>query len=85
MPFLVTDPQAGVDHFRVTLDGEVLLVDAEVSGDAGRLHYDVSEVSTGSHTATVEAGNMWGYAPPTDPFDFEKQLPSQASGLGLEP
>ena len=88
MPYLICDPipQNEADHFLVDIDGTIIAVDAERDNDAGtcHLHYDVSGVSPGSHTAKIAAVNMWGDGAYSDPFDFTKELPGQVSGVGLE-
>ena len=84
MPRLVTDPQAGADYFDVELDGKITRVDAVKQGDLARLEMDVTDISIGQHTARVAAGGTWGVSDFSDPFTFEKVLPSVPSGIGLE-
>jgi len=85
MPFLICDPMAAalVDRFLVEIDGNPIQVDGELAGDQVRLHYDVTDIETGSHTVRVAACNEWGDGEFSDPFEFEKALPGQVFGLGL--
>jgi hypothetical protein len=87
MPYLISDPVSvdDVDHYIVTIDSNPIIVDGQLDGEGKiRLHYDVTNVSKGSHTVTVAASNMWGDGEPSDPFVFTKALPSKVSGIGLE-
>lgn len=84
--FLICDPmpEEEVDRFLVDLDGGLIQVDAERADGMCRLHYDVSDVSLGDHTAKVAACNEWGDGEFSDPFVFTKAFPSKVSGVGLE-
>ena len=82
-PFLVCDPQKNVTSYIVVLDGEAQEVVAQDMGDnTTRLHFDLAEVSEGSHNATVAAKNIWGESEPV-PFFFESAVPGSACVLGL--
>lgn len=89
MPFIVTayQPKSEVDYYQLQLDGQTIKVDPEFNPDPGdqvRMKYDVTNVSSGNHTAAVSACNVWGCSPFSDPFLFTKVLPGIPSGIGLE-
>jgi len=87
MPRLICDavPETEADYFIVTMDGEPTLVDGETADGLVRLNWELpADLSSGSHTATVAAVNMWGEGEPSDPFVFVKALPSKVFGVGLE-
>lgn len=84
--YLITDPVDGTrfDYYEVELDGEITRADAQ-RDDQGqaRLHYDLTGITMGSHSARVREVSAWGVGAWTDPFDFDAALPGQPSGVGL--
>ena len=83
--FLISDPQekSTLDYYEVELDGHIVRSDAEVAGENARLHYDLSGIDMGNHTARVRAVNAWGGGEWSDPLGFAAALPGKVSGVGL--
>lgn len=82
-PFLVCDPQTGVDSYTVVLDGSSSSSVPQDLGDGTvRLHFDLAGISDGSHHVDVSAKNIWGESASV-PLDFDKLLPGVPSGIGL--
>ena len=79
-PFLVwadpNPPTVNVDKYQVELNGQVV-------GDVTELKYDLAGLADGSYTARVRLHNMWGWSNFSVPFDFDKQVPGAATGVGL--
>jgi hypothetical protein len=86
-PFLVCDPYdaaVGVDTFVITIDGGTAYTSpAQVMTDGKtRLYLDLGSVTSGSHSMTIKARNVWGDSA-TAPFEFTKSVPSAPVGIGL--
>ena len=81
-PFLVCDPQIGVDKYVLDIDG---VETTEIAAQAdGSLRYDMAAyINTGNHTVKAKAGNIWGWSIYSDPFVFDADTPSPASNVGL--
>jgi hypothetical protein len=85
MVYLICNPVAEeIETYLVDLDGTVTESPPNIIGDGSkRLFFDVTGVSTGAHTVIIRSKNRWGESEPSDPFTFEKNLPSTPSGIGL--
>jgi len=85
MPYLICSPTVeDITSYLIDLDGQVTETPPNIIGDnSKRLYFDVSNVSLGSHTVIIKAKNRWGESPASDSFEFEKNLPSTPSGIGL--
>jgi hypothetical protein len=81
-PFLVCDPQAGVDEYIVEMNGVELpgVVSAEADGS---IRYDLSGIVDGEHSVRLMAVNIWGPSGYSDPFVFTKALPGRPVGTNL--
>jgi hypothetical protein len=86
-PFLVTNPQAGVDYFVV--NGLPTAINAtncapDPAGTYG-LKLDLSALVPGSYTVTAQAcSNIWGCSTNSSPFGFTRPDLSKApAGVGL--
>jgi len=66
-PFLICDPQAGVETYNLFADGEQVAGGIPVQAD-GSLRYDLAGMAPGAYTFTVEACNVWGCSEVSDPF-----------------
>lgn len=83
-PFLICDPQAGVDKFEVEVDGTSDTSPTEYTPeDMAFLKYDLDSLPDGEHSVRARSGNVWGWSEYSVPFDFIKQLPGVPSGFGL--
>jgi hypothetical protein len=83
-PFLICDPQTGITHYVVTIDGVTETVPAFDLGDGTvRLSYDLANVSEGEHNCHVKSKNIWGESVAV-PFVFTKALPVAPGGLLIE-
>lgn len=79
-PFLVCDPQSGVESYLVREAG----VETEVLAQAdGSIKMDLASVTIGSHTYEVAAKNIWGVSPYV-PFSFSRTVPIGPAGLQLQ-
>jgi hypothetical protein len=65
-PFLVCDPQPGVDYILLVNGVEVTSLAVE-----DRLYYDLQDVPIGANDISVRAYNMWGESSPV-PFSFAR-------------
>jgi hypothetical protein len=77
--YLFSDAQESIQFYRVIVDGEDFVVDAE---DDGSLLYSLDGLEDGVHSIEAYAINMWGNSNPA-PFGFTKQLPSAPENLRL--
>lgn len=66
-PFLVCDPQAGVDYYHIYQDGVQIGADILAQPD-GSLHYDLSAIAPGAYDWTAEACNVWGCEITPNPY-----------------
>lgn len=66
-PYLVCDPQAGVQTYNVYRDGVEVGADIAAQPD-GSLRYDLAAIPPGAYDWTAEACNVWGCAITPDPF-----------------
>lgn len=66
-PFLVCDPQIGVDYYNIYQNG--IKIGSEITAELdGSLKYDLALIQPGVYDWTVEACNVWGCAITPDPF-----------------
>lgn len=87
-PWLVSDPQAGVTHHRVTISGASAIV--QPAQPDGSLRYDLGSLSNGTWAGTVESGveyvlngtpqGVWDWSDPL-PFDLSGGSVGDTSGL----
>ncbi len=82
-PFLVCDPQAGVDYYKIYQDN-VLLVDNHLAEADGSLRYDLQDITPGSYAWHVEACNDWGCKRTVDPYISDGAI-TAPQNLRLEP
>jgi len=68
-PFLVCDPQPGVDGYALLANG------GEVNSVAvdGHLYYDLADVPVGNNDFSIRAYNKWGESMPV-PFQFTRPV-----------
>ena len=90
-PYLVCTPYTGTspDYFMVSFDGgaatqtSAYAVTSPVGVEA---HVDLAGVTTGAHTATLQAcSTLWGCSAASASFPFTKALPSVPTGTGISP
>ena len=81
-PFLVCDPNPGATKYMLEMDG-VELPEGVCEADGSLRHDMTAYVNTGNHTVRAKAGNVWGWSTYSDPFDFDADVPNQASNVGL--
>ena len=81
-PFLVCDPNPDATKYVLEMDG-VELSEGVCEAD-GSIRYDMaSYLNTGNHTVRAKAGNLWGWATYSDPFNFNANAPGAHIGVGL--
>lgn len=68
-PYLVCDPQAGVEYYTIT--GDPFFVSPKTAEADGSIRYDLAGIPTGAHTIAVAACNVWGCSSATS-FSFTK-------------
>jgi len=67
-PFLVCDPQDGVETYEVFQDGVLVSGDVPAQSD-GSLKYDLQGITPGAYAFTVKAcEGLWGCSALSDPF-----------------
>jgi len=80
-PFLVCDPQAGVESYIISEEGQPdITTPAE---EDGSIKYDMASVAEGTHLWSVKACNAWGCSAPS-PFGFTKSLPTGLQNVRIE-
>ena len=79
-PFLVCNPQAGVETYTIT--GDVFFTAAVTAQTDGSLRADLAGIAAGSHAVTIAACNVWGCSS-TVPFVFTKTVPNAPAGVSL--
>lgn len=79
-PYLVCDPQAGVETYLISEAGQPDM--AAAAQTDGSIKYDLASVADGTHTWSVKACNIWGCSGPS-PFSFTKSLPAPAGSLKI--
>lgn len=58
-PFLICDPQQGVDKYEVYQDGTEIATDIPAQPD-GSLRYDMAGITPGSYEFNAKACGVWG-------------------------
>jgi len=78
-PFLVCDPQAGVDSYQVTGLPGITTIQAQVDGS---IKADLASIAPGSYSINVQAcQGVWCSDPA--PFDFSRPSLKAATGIKL--
>lgn len=77
--YIVTGPQDGITHYRLIIDGDEYVVEAETDGS---LQYSLEGLENGLHSIELYAINMWGTGN-LAPFGFTKIKPNAPSNLRL--
>ena len=81
-PFLVCDPQAGVETYNIWQDGVQLAGNVPAQPD-GSLRYDLEGITPGSYTFTVDAcTESWGCSDASNPY-LSPAPAQQPTGLRL--
>lgn len=84
-PFLMCDPQDGVEGYEV--EGLDFVAGQSIPAEAdGSIMLDMAPLTeVGLHNITVKACNMWGCSDPS-PFSFTRPLsPTMSVNIRLEP
>ena len=78
-PFLVCDPQTGVEKYILEINAvEIPEFAAEPDGS---IRYDLAGLAEGAFTVRCKAGNVWGWSAYSVPLDFTKALPQNPMNL----
>jgi hypothetical protein len=80
-PFLRCDPQAGVESYIISEEGQTDIITP--AHDDGSIKYDLASVTEGTHLWNVKACNVWGCSD-SSPFGFTKSLPGQLQNVRIE-
>lgn len=68
-PFLVCDPQAGVQSYEIFIDGQQVTGGPILAEVDGSLQYDLAGTTPGAYTFTAKAcADPWGCSEDSDPF-----------------
>lgn len=78
-PFLVCDPQTGVDKYILEIN-TVEMPELAAEPD-GSIRYDLAGIAEGDFIIRAKAGNIWGWSTYSDPLSFTKTLPQTPMGL----
>lgn len=86
-PFLVCDPQTGVDNYKVEISGPTTVsvdIQPDATGQYG-FKLDLADVTlpNGSYSVRANASNMWGTSSWSTSFPFVKALPGAPGGIKL--
>jgi len=81
-PFLICDPQPGVETYQVYQDN-VLLSDNVAAQTDGSLKYDLKDITPGKYSFTSKAcAGPWGCSTLSDPFVSPEPV-SKPTGMRL--
>lgn len=80
-PFLVCDPQAGVETYELYFDGAVTPAVSQPVNNA--IRYDLASIPAGTHTVIAKACNTWGCSESSTPFTFTKVVLGAPVNIGL--
>lgn len=84
-PFLVSDPNPASEEitvFKLSFDGGAAIDSVPVSN---AVRHDLAGITSGSHTVTAQACNLWGCSAASSPFVFNKIIPSAVGGMRIVP
>ena len=84
-PFLVSDPNPASEEvtvFKLSFDGGAAIDSVPVSN---AVRHDLAGITSGSHTVTAQACNLWGCSVVSAPFAFTKTIPSVPGGMRIVP
>ena len=82
-PFLVCDPQAGIDSYNI-VENVTQLTQVPAQAD-GSLRWDLAGVTVGQHSLTVSACSaVWGCTAAV-PFVYERPALNTPAGIRLTP
>jgi hypothetical protein len=79
--YLVADPQEGVFQYRIIVNGDEYIYDAEPDGS---FKLSLAELEDGVHSIELYAINIWGESNQS-PFGFTKVTPTAPLNLLLIP
>jgi hypothetical protein len=77
--YLIADPQAGITHYRIIIDGIEYMVDAK---EDGSLQVSLEGIAEGAHSVELYAINLWGEST-LAPFAFTRVVPNAPSNMLL--
>lgn len=80
-PYLVCDPQDGVERYELYFDGAVTPTAAQPVDKA--IRYDLANIAPGTHTVIAKACNAWGCSAASAPFTFSKIILGQPANVRL--
>ena len=84
-PFLICDPQVGINEYVVTYDGIEEIVSYNENHSSGSVILkDLAGITEGNHTIDVKAVNVWGESATVN-FPFSKILPTAVTGIAIAP
>jgi len=78
-PYLKCDPQSGVEYYSVIEGDKTTKVAAEVDGS---IKMDLGTISTGSHSITVAACNIWGCSEYV-PFSYTRSAATTPANIKI--
>ena len=82
-PFLVCDPQTGVETYTVIQEGEEIATDVSAESD-GSLRYDLVNVTPGVYNFTAKAcEGDWGCSEVSDPYISNTPM-NKPTGLEMD-
>lgn len=88
-PFLLCDPQGGVDNYKVEISGPVIVTQDVAPDPTGKYGFalDLSPLSLpdGSYTVRANASNMWGTSDWSVAYPFDKSVSGVPANLRLAP
>jgi len=79
-PYLICNPQSGVDYYTVIDNGNSILMESQSDGS---IKWDLANISIGTHNLTVSACDiLWGCSD-TVPFGFTRNGKGNPSNIRL--
>jgi len=88
-PFLVCDPQTGVDNYKVEISGPANVTQDVVPDPTGQYGFTLDlaplALPDGSYTVRANASNMWGTSDWTVEYPFVKSATVPPANIRLVP
>jgi len=83
-PFLVCEPQTGVDAYELEINGAIVASDIPAEAD-GSIRYDLVGTVNGSYNLRLRCSNLWGMSEWSQPLAVVVQVCGEPQTLRLVP
>jgi hypothetical protein len=89
-PYLVCDPQAGVQKYDVEINGDIQFPEADGHTNFpaevdGAVKYDLQGLENGTHNIRLRCANLWGWSDWSEILTAVVQVCGTPQNLRIEP